>query len=75
MRQLQSNFKLPRLGESALDKDGVGMVIKKYREATKSRRCAEETELPDPLAEKLASIESRLDTLEAKVAQSPRARR
>lgn len=58
--------RLPQLGESVSDKDGVMAVIKKYRETTKSRKPAggPEPQPPDALAKRLEAIESRLDSLE-----------
>lgn len=56
--------RLPQFGESSIAMDEVGKVIKKYREATKSRKPVENLEISDPLAERLAAIESRLARLE-----------
>ena len=56
--------RLPRLGEASLNKDEVGTVIKKYREASRTRRRAEESVASDALAERLLAIESRLGRLE-----------
>jgi len=56
--------RLPQLGESSGNRDGVGAVIKKYREATKSRKPAGEAEFPDALARRLQAIEARLANLE-----------
>ena len=56
--------RLPQLGESFINRDGVGAVIKKYREATKSKKPDDEPEFPDALAKRLEAVEARLDSLE-----------
>ena len=56
--------RLSASGEAFAGTDAVGSVIKKYREATKSRKPADDPGPSDLLAARLQEIEARLCKLE-----------